>query len=179
MQKSFAEIAIAALVIAGGISGCDSISIGDILPPATQEPAPAPVSKSSNAYSALEQSAHQQVNQYRASLNLPPLKLDPRISEVAREHSKAMASDRATFSHDGFEQRANKVNKAIVYRSFAENLAFNQGYKDPVRQAVQGWIKSPGHRQNMEGKFDMTGIGVAKNADGEYYFTQLFVRRLW
>ncbi len=105
MQKSFAKIAIAALLIAGGISGCDSISIADIIQPVTEKPAPASVSKSPNAYGALEQSAHEQVNQYRASLNLPPLKLDPRISEVAREHSKAMASDRATFSHDGFEQR--------------------------------------------------------------------------
>lgn len=179
MQKSFAEIAIAALLISGGISGCDSISIADILRPSNQKPVPASAPKSSNAYSSLEQSAHEQVNQYRVSQNLPPLKLDPRISEVAREHSKAMASHRATFSHDGFEQRAKTVNKSIMYRSFGENLAFNKGYKDPVRQAVQGWIKSPGHRHNMEGNFELTGIGVAKNAEGEYYFTQLFVRRLW
>jgi uncharacterized protein YkwD len=27
----------------------------------------------------------------------------------------------------------------------------------------------------MEGNFNVTGIGVAKNDKGEYYFTQLFI----
>jgi uncharacterized protein YkwD len=27
----------------------------------------------------------------------------------------------------------------------------------------------------MEGNYNLTGIGVAKNAEGEYYFTQLFI----
>jgi uncharacterized protein YkwD len=40
-------------------------------------------------------------------------------------------------------------------------------------QAVDGWIKSDGHRKNMEGQFlILTGTGL-RNAKGEYYFTQL------
>ena len=42
--------------------------------------------------------------------------------------------------------------------------------------AVDGWIKSDGHRKNIESQFNLTGIAIAKNAKGEYYFTQLFVR---
>jgi len=43
--------------------------------------------------------------------------------------------------------------------------------------AVKGWINSPGHQKNMVGDYNLTGIGIAKNNVGEYYFTQLFVKK--
>ena len=128
----------------------------------------------SSAITDLEKAVNQQINKYRASKKLPPLTIDPRISQVARIHSEDMAKGKVSFSHDGFEGRAKAIT--IPYKSVAENLAYNFGYSDPVRNAVEGWIKSDGHRKNMEGQFNVTGIGVAKNAKGEYYFTQLFVR---
>ncbi|UNU22719.1 CAP domain-containing protein [Microcoleus vaginatus] len=128
----------------------------------------------SSAITDLEKAVNEQINQYRASKKLPPLSIDPRISQVARIHSEDMAKGKVTFSHEGFEGRAKAIT--IPYKSVAENLAYNFGYNDPVRNAVEGWIKSDGHRKNMEGQFNVTGIGVAKNAKGEYYFTQLFVR---
>ena len=128
----------------------------------------------SSAITDLEKAVNQQINKYRASKKLPPLTIDPRISQLARIHSEDMAKGKVSFSHDGFEGRAKAIT--IPYKSVAENLAYNFGYSDPVRNAVEGWIKSDGHRKNMEGQFNVTGIGVAKNAKGEYYFTQLFVR---
>ena len=122
----------------------------------------------------LEKAVNQQINQYRESKKLPPLSVDPRITQIARIHSENMANGKVRFSHDGFEGRAKAIT--IPYQSVSENLAYNMGYIDPVRNAVEGWIKSDGHRKNMEGKFNLTGIGIAKNAKGEYYFTQLFVR---
>ncbi len=122
----------------------------------------------------LEKAVNQQINQYRASKKLPPLSVDPRITQQARIHSQNMASGKVKFSHDGFEGRVKAIS--IPYQSVAENVAYNQGYSDPVRNAVEGWIKSEGHRKNMEGQFNLTGIGIAKNAKGEYYFTQIFVR---
>jgi uncharacterized protein YkwD len=124
---------------------------------------------------ALEQEINRRVNQYRLSKNLPPLQMNGEISYVARIHSQNMANKTATFSHDGFDNRAKTVGKTIPYKSFAENLAYIKGYPDLVSVAVQGWIDSPGHRKNMEGKFNLTGVGIAKNSEGEYYFTQLFL----
>ncbi len=124
---------------------------------------------------ALEQEINRRVNQYRLSKNLPPLTMNAEISYVARQHSKDMASKQATFSHDGFDNRAKSVRKTIPYKSFAENLAYIKGYPDLADVAVKGWINSPGHRKNMEGNFNLTGIGIAKNSEGEYYFTQLFL----
>jgi uncharacterized protein YkwD len=53
-----------------------------------------------------------------------------------------------------------------------ENLA--SGYDAPA-DAMDGWMKSSGHRQNILGDFDKMGVGVtAKN--GKVYWVQLFIR---
>ncbi|KJH69756.1 CAP domain-containing protein [Aliterella atlantica] len=131
-------------------------------------------SSTTNSIDAVEKAIYSQVNQYRASRGLPPLTANTRMSEQARIHSQNMASGKVAFGHQGFAGRVTAV--AIPYSSAAENVAYNQGYSDPATQAVQGWIKSTGHRQNMEGNFNLTGIGVATNAKGQYYFTQMFIR---
>ena len=131
--------------------------------------------KNNEDLSYLEQLTHQQINQYRNSRNLPSLKIDNSISQQARIHSQNMAQGKVPFSHEGFDKRIESVSSTISYRSAAENVAYNQGYSDPVEKAVSGWIKSPGHHKNMIGNYNLTGIGVAKNSQGEYYFTQIFV----
>ncbi|NJL78197.1 MAG: CAP domain-containing protein [Richelia sp. RM2_1_2] len=134
--------------------------------------------KSVNAASdvaAMEKSVHEQINQYRSSKGLPPLKFNSDITEIARQHSKQMADKRVPFGHDGSSSRYNKISKLIAWNGVAENVAYNQGYRNPGKSAVEGWIKSSGHHRNIVGKYQVTGIGVAKNSKGEYYFTQLFV----
>jgi uncharacterized protein YkwD len=148
---------------------CGAVSLGPSRPETSMN-----TNVASSPITDLEKAVNQQINQYRASKKLPPLRVDPQITRIARIHSENMANGKATFSHDGFEGRAKAIT--IPYQSVAENLAYNMGYSDPVRKAVEGWIKSEGHRKNMEGQFNFTGIGIAKNAKGEYYFTQLFVR---
>jgi len=178
MPKRLSQLNWGLLVLAAGLSSCNApLSISQPLPSETA-PTPTPSQGStSEDLRNLELSVHQQINQYRQSRNLSPLTLDPRISEQARLHSEAMASGRVSFSHDGFEGRVKALEKSLPYRSAAENVAYNQGYSDPDQQAVKGWIKSPGHLKNIQGEFDLTGIGVTKNAKGEYYFTQVFLKR--
>ncbi|MGL5135943.1 MAG: CAP domain-containing protein [Planktothrix sp.] len=125
----------------------------------------------------LELSVYQQVNEYRKSKNLPPLKLDPNISEQSRIHSYAMANGQVAFGHGGSEARFQKIRQFAPWRAIAENVAFNSGYSNPGKEAVEGWIESPGHQRNMVGNFDLTGVGIVRNAKGEYYFTQIFVRK--
>lgn len=125
----------------------------------------------------LEREVFRQVNEYRRSQGLTMLVLDERISEQCRQHAQDMANGTATFSHDGFDQRVDNINQSIPYQAAAENLAYNQGHDDPVKVAVQGWIKSPGHHKNMIGDFELTGVGVARNEKGEYYFNQIFIKR--
>lgn len=171
MQKLGASLVAGVLLLA---SGCDIQPIVDRVLPLTTSPTPKPTVKAI-APTALEKSIHEQVNQYRASKKLPPLKFDDRIAEQSRIHSQNMAKGQVPFSHDGFEQRVKAIGRTIFYRAAAENVAYNFGFSNPGKQAVEGWIKSPGHRKNMEGNFNLTGIGIAKNAKGEYYFTQVFI----
>jgi uncharacterized protein YkwD len=133
-------------------------------------------SKSKFAMNPLELSIHDRVNQYRQSQNLPPLTFDPTISAQARAHSVKMANI-SHLSHDGFKERVDVVAKKIAYRGAAENVAYNMGHTHPDDTAVKGWIKSPGHQHNMVGTYDLTGIGVAQNDKGEYYFTQIFIQK--
>ena len=174
---SFARFA-ATLVGAVGmvaIAACQEVT-SEVLPQI--RPADSPLDPPSSLYADLEQTVHAQINQYRAEQGLPPLEFDPEISEVARQHSQAMAGGQVPFSHDGFEQRGQAIARQIPYRTVAENVAYSQGFTDPATQAVEGWIDSPGHLANIKGDFDLTGIGISRNEQGEYYLTQLFVKRL-
>jgi uncharacterized protein YkwD len=121
-----------------------------------------------------EQSVFEKINDYRRDKGLNPLIINKRIVKQARIHSRNMAKKAAGFSHAGFKERVR--NTGINYRSAAENIAYNQGEADPPAVAVVGWIKSEGHRRNIEGDFNRTGIGVIKNRSGRSYFTQLFIK---
>ena len=124
----------------------------------------------------LEQRIHHLVNQYRISRNLPPLTTDRVIAGHARIHSHAMAKRKVPFGHDGFGRRLQEISRRFPYRTAAENVAYNKGYPDCAQHAVQEWLKSPHHRSNIRGNYRLTGIGVAKNQEGGYYFTQIFWR---
>ena len=161
-----------ALVAMLAIAGTSESVFGEASKPNASEANDMTVAQNSEL--ALARQVHQQVNEYRKSLNLAPLTLNAEISQQARQHSKDMAEKQVEFGHSGFDRRI-KALKGISYRSAAENVAYNQGYGDPVKQAVSGWIESEGHRQNMTGNFNLTGIGVIKNQQEEYYFTQIFI----
>jgi uncharacterized protein YkwD len=124
----------------------------------------------------LERSVFQKINQYRKQKGLATLKRNATINQQARQHSQTMATS-GVLSHNGFAGRVKAISQSIPSKSSAENVAFNKGFSDPAAQAVNGWLKSSGHLKNIMGNFNLTGIGVARNGQGEVYFTQIFVRR--
>jgi len=115
-----------------------------------------------------------ETNRFRASEGRPPLRWCPELTRIARIHADEMASGRAPFSHDGFDERM----RAVPYYKMggAENLAYNSGSADAARVAVDGWIKSPGHCKNLLATNNYCGIGVSRSASGCFYLTQLFTR---
>ncbi len=120
-----------------------------------------------------EHKVFEQINEYRLSKGLGELIVDERIVKQARSHSKEMADGKVPLGHSGFEGRVSATN--INPQGAGENVADMKGYKDPVTVTVQGWIKSEEHRRNIEGNFNITGIGVVKNQEDVYYFTQIFM----
>lgn len=115
------------------------------------------------------------VNKFRRSKGLKPLELNGVLSKEARGHSKDMASGRTGFGHEGFESRIDDISKSIgTVRAAAENVAYGNLSAEAV---VDGWIKSPGHRKNMLGDFNLIGIGTAKGKGNIVFFTQIFVNK--
>lgn len=125
---------------------------------------------------ALETRIHELVNAHRSSRGLPPLIYDPRIAASARDHSRAMSGRRRDFGHDGFDERAAAIGRFLPIRALAENVAYDGRTGTRLaEQVVAGWIASSGHRENIEGTFTHTGVGVARGSNGIRYFTQIFL----
>ena len=124
----------------------------------------------------LEKSVFAGINKYRKSRNLPMLQWDGNIAQESRIHAQQMATRKTTFSHDGFKKRVEIISQKIPYKAAAENIAVNMGFSNPGEKAVVGWINSPGHHKNIVGDFNLTGIGIAKNNEGKYYFNQIFIK---
>lgn len=123
----------------------------------------------------LELAVFRRINAYRQARGLAFLVRDGLLAEQARRHSLAMAQGTTPFGHDGLAGRLQEA--AVFCLTAAENVAFNRGHADPAAAAVAGWLRSEDHRANIEGHYDLTGIGVARDETGVYYFTQIFALR--
>lgn len=122
----------------------------------------------------LEREVHQLINGHRVSQNLPPLTLNETIIKEARNHSRAMAKKKIPLGHDGFGKRVKRIGRALPHSHAAENVAYNRGYAQCAGNAVEVWLGSSRHRKNIVGNYSLTGIGVARDPHGGYYFTQIF-----
>ena len=116
------------------------------------------------------------INNHRGSQTLASLTWNDAVAEMALEHSRNMASGAEDFGHNGFDDRIDRLAVNIAFSGSAENVATNQGADDPAADAVEAWLNSQGHRENIEGDYDLTGIGVAEASDGSFFFTQIFLR---
>jgi uncharacterized protein YkwD len=123
----------------------------------------------------MEASVFQKINRYRVSQNLPALARNLAIDNQARIHSQNMASGKIAFGHNGFSGRVAATGIASS-SGYAENVTYNQRHQDPSSQAVQSWLRSSGHLENIRGNYVLTGVGVASNNQGKIYFTQIFLR---
>jgi uncharacterized protein YkwD len=121
------------------------------------------------------------INKERQKLGLVPLRFDAKLCLYARSHSENMAK-KGYFNHlspDGKNMK-DRVREAglSAWKAIGENIAYNQGCDDPAAFAVERWMSSTSHRANLFGEiWTETGIGVAKAADGGFYFTQVFIAR--
>jgi uncharacterized protein YkwD len=128
----------------------------------------------------LEQQCLDEINQVRRRSGLSRLTFYHELLPVARAYSRRMA-ERRFFSHEDPEGRTvrERVDEAdIRWRMIGENLAYSNGYVNPVAASLHGWMESPGHRRNiLEPDFNMTAIGVWISPEGTVYFTEIFLRQ--
>ncbi|MDC6404391.1 MULTISPECIES: CAP domain-containing protein [Maribacter] len=118
----------------------------------------------------LEQEVLAVVNEHRASLGLNQLEFSEIAYKYANKHTDYMIS-KGSLSHDNFSARASSINSEITVKMVAENVAKEY---DTAMEAFEGWYQSSSHKKTMEGEFSHTAVSVKRNAQGEYYYTQLF-----
>ena len=127
---------------------------------------------------SLERDVTRLVNKHRATRHLKVLAYDTALASIALAHSVAMARGRVPLGHDGFSARADQVQRFLEFSEIAENVALNDYPRArTVNVAIDGWLRSPHHRENIEGAFNVTGVGIARASNGTYYYTQIFVAR--
>ena len=128
--------------------------------------------KDRESFSEMEIQVLKLINEHRTSIGLSELKSNEDIYSEALKHSISMAEEKVPFSHDGFEGRADRLLKKVGGDSMAENVALGQ---TTAQDVVDSWLSSVGHKQNIEGNYNLTGIGIERGNDGDLYFTQIFL----
>lgn len=129
----------------------------------------------------LERRAFELINRQRTLMGLEPLAWSDEAAKIARLHSENMANHNF-FSHTGIDgslvsDRADFFGIS-KWRAIGENIAYNQGFENPAEFAVERWMKSPKHRDNLlNSRWQESGIGIAVTAGGTYYFTEVFLVR--
>ncbi|RYZ53452.1 MAG: CAP domain-containing protein [Sphingobacteriales bacterium] len=115
------------------------------------------------------------INNYRARKGLSKLEPNSEMDRVAARHSRSMASKAVPFGHAGFDSRYKELSgKFPGMRSMSENVAYGNL---TAQKVVDLWLKSNGHRKNIEGDFNYSGIGIQADNKGQLYFTQLFMKK--
>lgn len=124
--------------------------------------------------SAEEQNILNQINNYRQTNGLNPLKFDRKLQELASLKANDLENNNY-FSHTSqnlgtpFEMLKNNT---VKYKIAGENLAGNINEE----KAVDAWINSPSHRDNiLEKDFEYTGISVIQSKTYGKIFVQLFI----
>jgi uncharacterized YkwD family protein/spore coat assembly protein SafA len=127
---------------------------------------------------AIETEVIRLVNIQRSNAGIMTLTQNWQLSRVARYKSQDMI-DKNYFSH----QSPTYGSPFVMMESFGlhfsaagENIAMGQNTAAAV---MNGWMNSPGHRANiLSASYSQIGVGLAKDKNGSYYWTQMFIKPL-
>ena len=114
------------------------------------------------------------INEHRVSLGLNPLQLINHVSYKSEEHNAYMIA-RKVVNHDLFPQRSENIIEVLGAVKVNENVAYNFVSSN---SALNAWLNSPGHKENIEGNFTHFGISIREDAEtGKKYYTNIFIKK--
>jgi uncharacterized protein YkwD len=106
------------------------------------------------------------VNGTRKKHSSPGLTYSPTLERAARNMANLMA-ERNQISHTLGGTLRQRVNAVNYHGAVGENLAV--GY-DTLEGAIEGWLKSPGHRSTLlSAKFSEFGLAAARGPRGVFW----------
>lgn len=134
---------------------------------------------------AVEQAVIEMTNAFRRENRLGQVTASPALTKAARAYAVYLAKNNA-FSHTADNRDVGTRASASGYQwcSIGENLAMNldsRGFETRAlaQQTVEGWINSPGHKENLLGPhYTEIGVGVVQAPDKnpKYITVQVFGR---
>ena len=128
---------------------------------------------SEHTASSIETEILKDINAYRASIGLNELESMNIIKSVAYSHSDYMVES-GDVSHAHFFTRSDYLKHNAGAKTVSENVAYGFSSASSV---VKAWLKSDEHRANIEGDYTNFDIAAEMNADGRWYFTNIFIKK--
>lgn len=121
------------------------------------------------------------INGARRTNGLSALRWDNQLAQMARRHAENMARTGSVghVDQDGLDTGARASAFGIRdYEALAENISVVAvKEQDPVAAAVAYWLSDEIHRTNiLDGSLTHTGLGMARAADGQVLFAEVFTR---
>ncbi|ALJ03937.1 hypothetical protein APS56_01680 [Pseudalgibacter alginicilyticus] len=113
------------------------------------------------------------INSHRLSLGLNALSDMSLVKSVAYSHTDYMV-DNNIVSHDNFFMRSSYLKENAGAKFVSENVAY--GYTS-AETVVKAWLKSEGHKANIEGDFTNFDVSAEESVDGKWYYTNIFIKK--
>jgi len=113
------------------------------------------------------------INNHRLSLGLNPLGNMALVKSVAFTHTDYMV-DNNEVSHANFFTRSTYLKENAGAKTVSENVAY--GYSS-AESVVRAWLKSEGHKTNIEGDYTNFDVSAEENAEGKWYYTNIFIKK--
>jgi uncharacterized protein YkwD len=126
------------------------------------------------SYNETELDMMSRINDYRTSVGLNALEPINHISFKSEEHNEYMITNDVV-GHYYFETRSNNIKQVLGAVKVSENIAYNYNTNNA---ALNAWINSEGHKDNIEGDYTHFGISIKTNPNnGRKYYTNIFMKR--
>lgn len=116
-------------------------------------------------------------NRERKKKELPALRPSPQLFQLARGHSANMAKQgKMEHTLDGKTPFDRLRESGYAFAQGGENIAAGDA-EVTLATILKAWMDSPGHRENiLLPEYTEIGLGLARDADGQIYYTQVFAR---
>lgn len=114
-----------------------------------------------------------EINNYRIANGFSKLNQLAIIKTQTNNHTNYMVS-KSAISHDNFYTRKQYLTANANAKNVVENVAY--GYSS-AKTVVNAWLKSTGHKKNIEGNYNYFEISAEKDKNGKWYYTNIFIKK--
>jgi hypothetical protein len=122
---------------------------------------------------AFERGINNALNDYRANMGKGEMKLQFLLMNDAKAYSQKMANETVPFGIEGITAELENQKVLLGADSSASWVAYCQ-YEDPD-SVLNLALKDPVAKAKIEGYFNQSAIGSAKDVNGNWYITGLML----